>query len=82
MVKTINMKKIALLTVIILLLGGCYDYTEIEDLSLITGMIIDYKNNMFEVTAQAIENQDKTIIKQYTMNCNTIDECISKKLIK
>ena len=72
------MKKIVLLIVFILLLGGCYDYTEIEDLSLITGMIIDYKDNLFKVTTQTIENQDKTTIKQYTTTCNTIDECIYK----
>lgn len=72
------MKKILLLIVFILLLGGCYDYTEINDLSLITLMIIDYEDNMFKITSQAIENQNKTQMKQYITKCNTIDECIYK----
>ena len=71
------MKKIILI-VFILFLGGCYDYTEIDDLSLITGMIINYKDNMYEITTQTIENQNKTKTKQYTTKCNTIDNCIYK----
>ena len=72
------MKKIIILIVFILLLGGCYDYTEINNLSLITQMIIDYEDNMFKITSLAIENQNKTQIKQYITKCNTIDECIYK----
>ena len=72
------MKKTIVLIVFILIIGGCYDYTEIDDLSLITGMIIDYEDNMYKITTQTIENQDKTTTKQYTTKCYSIDECIYK----
>ena len=70
------MKKIIILIVFIMFLGGCFDYTEIEDLSIITGMIIDYKNNNINITFQILENDNKS--KQYTTTCNNIDECIYK----
>lgn len=43
------MKKIILLFML-LLLTGCKDYTEINDLGIISGMIIDYKDNKYEIT--------------------------------
>ena len=45
------MKKIILLF-ILLLLTGCKDYTEINDLGIISGMIIDYKDNKYEITTE------------------------------
>ena len=71
------MKKIILLLLSILLLTGC-DYIEIEDLVIITGIIIDYKDNNYVLTSQVLENEDKTIIKNYTTTGNTIDEALYK----
>ncbi len=72
------MKKIIILIPIILLMSGCFDYVEINDLVIISGMLIDYKNNEYEITSQLIENENKTNIKVYTTKCNSIDECIFK----
>lgn len=72
------MKKIIILIPIILLMSGCFDYVEINDLVIISGMLIDYKDNEYEITSELIENENKTNIKVYTTKCNSIDECIFK----
>lgn len=72
------MKKGIILLLIILLMSGCYDYVEIDDLVIISGMVIDYKDNKYEISSQIIENEAKTKVKVYTTTCNTIDECIFK----
>ena len=72
------MKKGIILLLIILLMSGCYDYVEIDDLVIISGMVIDYKDNKYEISSQIIENEAKTKVKAYTTTCNTIDECIFK----
>ena len=55
------MKKIIII-LICLLLYGCYDYTEINDLVIITGIILDYQNDKYILTSQVIENENKTQI--------------------
>ena len=70
------MKKIILL-IAIFLLGGCYDYAEIDDLGIIVGLIIDYKDNKYEITSQILEQKNETKIKLYKTTCNQIDECLS-----
>ena len=70
------MKKILLL-LMILLLTGC-DYVEINDLVIISGMIIDYKDNKYEITSQIIENDNKSIVKVFTTNGESIEECLSE----
>ena len=72
------MKKILILYITIFLLTGCYDYVEIDDLVLISGMLIDYKDNEFEITSEVIENEKESKIKVFTTKCNSIDECIYK----
>ncbi len=69
------MKKIIII-LLIFLLTGCYDYVEINDLAIITGLIIDYKNNEYEVTSQVIDNVDD--IRIYTTTCIQLSECIKK----
>ncbi len=70
------MKKVLIVFSFILLLSGCYDYVEINDLVIISGMLIDYKDNKYEITSQVVENEDKTKIKVYTTTCYSTDECI------
>ncbi len=53
------MKKIIFLITIIFLLGGCYDNIELNDLSIISAMGIDYINNNFYVTYE-IYNDNKS----------------------
>ena len=50
------MKKIIII-ICIFILSGCSDYVEINDLGLITGISIDYKDNLF------IDNNPKELIK-------------------
>ncbi len=70
------MKKAFILFCIILMLSGCYDYVEIDDLVIISGMLIDYDDNKYEITSQVIENDGETKIKVFTTTCDSIDKCI------
>ena len=47
------MKKILLL-LLILLLTGCYNYRELNDLAIVSAIGIDYKDNNFEVSIQIV----------------------------
>ena len=71
------MKKIFLLFVI-LLLGGCYDYTEIDDIAIVTGIILDYKNNQYEMISETLENEKESKKIVYKTACDSIDLCILK----
>lgn len=71
------MKKIILI-LIILLLTGCQDYTEINDFAIISGIILDYENNEYNMISELIINEEETIIKTFQTNGQTIDECLSK----
>ena len=44
------MKKIFLMLFIPLLLSGCYDYNQLNDLAIISGIAIDYDKEEFKVT--------------------------------
>lgn len=55
------MKKI-ILFLLILLLTGCYDYDELNDLAIVSSMLIDYKNGEYSVDLEILttkENSDK-----------------------
>lgn len=52
------MKKIIMLFFITLLLGGCYDYKELNDMSIISAIGVDYDNGLYEVTLE-ITNSSK-----------------------
>ena len=58
------MKKIILLLLIILILGGCYDYVEINDLAFISSIGIDYHNDEFELTMEILNDQKQSDDKQ------------------
>lgn len=51
------MKKIILILLIPLFLGGCYDYNQLDDLAIISGIAIDYKDDKFEVTFEIISTK-------------------------
>lgn len=48
------MKKIILLVVSIFLLSGCYDYQELNDVSIINGIGVDYKDDKYLVSLEVI----------------------------
>ena len=53
------MKKLIILITIILLITGCYNYRELNDLAIIDALGIDYKDNKFLVTAQILNVEKK-----------------------
>lgn len=71
------MKK-TLLIFILLLLSGCKDYTEINDLAIISGIIIDYKDNKYELTTELITNDNKSELQILTTKSTSIDEAIKE----
>lgn len=52
------MKKITLLVCFILLLSGCYDYRELNDMSIVSGIGIDYVDSEYHVSLE-ITNSSK-----------------------
>ena len=65
------MKKIFILIGVALLLGGCYDYKEINDLAIISAIGIDYKDDEYMVTLEVLnDKQDKgsASVTTYTKN--------------
>ncbi len=71
------MKKIILITCLFLL-TGCTDYVEINDLAIVTGIALDYKDNEYEVSTELIINEKETEIKVYKTTSNSIEEALSK----
>ena len=51
------MKKIILLIIFIIISTGCSDYKELNMLSYITGIGYDYKDNMYHITYEVMDNK-------------------------
>ena len=51
------MKKLILLLLIPLFMGGCYDYNGLNDLAIISGIAIDYESDQFKVTFEIISTK-------------------------
>ena len=68
------MKKIVCLFVLGILgisLGGCYDYNELNELAIIVGLGIDYKDNEYVVTYEVLSNnvdKEAANTKAYTVS--------------
>lgn len=66
------MKRIFILLIIPLFLGGCYDYKELNDLAIVNGIGIDYEEEEYEVTFEIIstkkEGETSGSTKSYTVN--------------
>ena len=60
----VKMKKIIILIVLIFLTSGCYDNIELNNLAIITGLGIDYKDDNFYLTYEIL-NDIKTEEKLY-----------------
>ena len=71
------MKKIIII-LFLLLLTGCRDYVEINELAIITGMAIDYKDDQIIVTAQIVETNEESVVKVYTAQATTIEKAITE----
>ena len=80
------MKKVLFL-IILVLISGCYNYKELNEIAIVSAIGIDIKDNKYIITAQIINTKDKdkvdTII--YKDNGNNINEAlnnISKNISK
>ena len=51
------MKKIILLIVVILFISGCYDYRELNNMAVIDGIAIDYKENNYIVKLEVVKSK-------------------------
>lgn len=65
------MKKFFLLFIFFLLLSGCYDYKELNDYSIVTGIAIDKSNNMYEVSV-LISNSSKSSTETDSKESNVV----------
>ena len=50
------MKRFILLILIILFIGGCYDYQELNDMAIVDGILIDYVDNEYKVYLNVIKS--------------------------
>lgn len=71
------MKKIILI-LLLLTLTGCKDYTEINDLAIVSGIIIDYIDNKYEITSELIINNKESELQILTTTSTSIDEAIKE----
>jgi len=65
------MKKILILITVVLLLTGCYDNIELDDLAIITGVGIDYKDDEFYLTYEILSDtktEENTALLSYTVS--------------
>lgn len=77
------MKKIIFILLITLFLGGCYDYQELNDLAIISGIAIDYEDD-YEVTFEVLESQKESNEKASYVKATgkTISEAFAKASLK
>ena len=77
------MKKLLFILLIPLFLGGCYDYQELNDLAIISGIAIDYEDD-YEVTFEVLESQKESNEKASYVKATgkTISEAFAKASLK
>lgn len=64
------MKKMIILLIIIFLSTGCYDNVELDDLAIVTGVGIDYQDDLFYVTYEILSDvrtDENTTLLSYTV---------------
>ena len=64
------MKKILLILTIIFFVTGCYDNIELDDLAIVSGVGIDYKDNNFHLTYEIlsdVKTEENTALLSYTV---------------
>ena len=77
------MKKLLFILLIPLFVGGCYDYQELNDLAIISGIAIDYEDD-YEVTFEVLESQKESNEKASYVKATgkTISEAFAKASLK
>ena len=73
------MKKLILLFTCILFISGCYDYKELKDIDIITGVGVDYEDGKYKVTLEVLKATAKdNKEEQNTILIDASDEVFSK----
>ena len=72
------MKKLILFIFLLFLSTGCYNYTEINNLSLVNGIYIDYKDNLYKIKFD-IDKQVESSGASISEAFYNIEKTISKK---
>lgn len=79
--------KLGVLFILILLLTGCSSYTELNDLSIVSTIGIDYKDNQYELIVNVIDGKlddqeiEKTITTFSSKN-NSLEEAFNEIYLK
>lgn len=72
------MKKIFLLLIFIFLLTGCNSYTELNDLSIVNTLGIDYQDNKYNLVLSTIErDKDNDSINVYSSNKKSLNRALN-----
>ena len=77
------MKKILIIYVLLFYLTGCWNYRELNDYAIVTGMAIDYADNKYEVSllfssSKKTDKDQDSIITLYSDTGDSIYEAIKK----
>lgn len=81
------MKKIFIILLMIFLLGGCYNYKELNEISIISSISIDKDDDEYLVGAQIMnakqdENSESSQVIVYTAKGKTINEALRDMTMK
>lgn len=71
------MKKIIIILITCILVSGCYDYREVNDLAIISGIGVDYKDDEYKVTLEilnTVKNEANSTVVQKTTMVEASDE--------
>ena len=76
------MKKIFLILPILFLLTGCYNYRELNDLAIVSGISVSKEDNTYKITAEVVnpkKHPDTSSSKEpdfviYTSSANSMQE--------
>ena len=72
------MKKIIILIISIFCLTGCANYHELNELGIVSSILIDYKDNLFYTTVEIIDEEN---FKTYTGTGSTLTNAFNNALI-
>ncbi len=72
------MKKLIILILSILCLTGCANYHELNDLGIVSSILIDYKDNLFYTTVEVVDEEE---FKTYSGVGNSLTNALDNALI-
>lgn len=72
------MKKLLLILISLLFLTGCANYHELNELGIVSSILIDYKENLYYTTIEVVDEEE---FKTYTGVGNSITNALDNALI-